>query len=336
MTAYEITTIVLSSLSIFATVVVAIVVAIMQHRNEENYKKIEEKKEKKREREKDQIEARMFLIEHRDEVQFLFYAQIADFIGEKILYYRDIYTKYMACRDSLKIEILRQAGIPRLFIMYGVKKEVIMEKFKNKCYEFGFFSSEFDPFYENAKYFKLAYTKYEKYKLKYCEKEPGDYFPVEIYYGIDEQYKTLVFDFDMDNRFDDFYVLSKTELTPQDSLKYYEQAKNRNRIITGDYFLRYDVPKKYEDFVKECSIPPFEYYFNQSRDDESVLCLLYVKMFEAAIYKISRKENIECKLDSYIPETECLEDQYLKTLYLMITRLFKVNLSGDTAYVNIK
>lgn len=147
MTGYEITTLIISILSLFASGFVSFAIFYMGKKSDD-----------KRYKADIEYQARKFIIDHGDnDILYLPYCIIASGVNRHHKHIRQIYNDFDALPNDVQKEVLRQAGYDYQLIESsdwideGIKE---IEDFAEK-YDFG------DTFlYDGAKYFHRAFTKH--------------------------------------------------------------------------------------------------------------------------------------------------------------------------------
>ena len=193
MTEVEIWQIVLSFFSVFATVLIALVIYWLQKRHE---KEIEELNKKQYE-EKVELEARIFLINNAKEIDFLPLCILSANLNINVNHKRKIYTNFNLNYADIQKEILRQAGFVEKLIneddCWITSAMDNLYKFMHKKDYIG--DNLFINIHYLNKYFKL-YKHYELNEYTYqLEKEIIIFFEKNIinkvFFGI---YFILIFD----------------------------------------------------------------------------------------------------------------------------------------------
>lgn len=102
--------IVLAFLSLIASIVVAILIYWLQTKHEKEIEKFEEQ----RRLDKQETEAKQFLIDYSNETDYLPLCMIANNVNLHKKNHREIYTSFNRCSTELQEEILKQAKFPIL------------------------------------------------------------------------------------------------------------------------------------------------------------------------------------------------------------------------------
>lgn len=157
----DIIQIMLSSLSLIATVAVSFVIYWLQSRHEKEMQQIEERKEK----EKLESEANRFLIDNNEERGYLPFCILASNLYRNQKHSRKIYTDYCRASNTLQTEILRQAGLPILKINGVGWVEECFDKFREDLEKYKLVSEGNDFLHDNAKYFHYGYEYFKDCKV---------------------------------------------------------------------------------------------------------------------------------------------------------------------------
>lgn len=149
----EIASLILSVLSLIATILVSFAIYWLQSRHEKEIRRMEENKAQ----EALKFEAEKFRIENADEIEYLPLCVIAASVNKYAKQYRNIYTRFNKCSKELQNEILKQANIP---IGIADNKKWVDECIKffqadSKKYNLGM-----DMLYDGAKYFHRSLKRY--------------------------------------------------------------------------------------------------------------------------------------------------------------------------------
>lgn len=160
MTAADIVQIVISALSLVATVAVSFFIYWLQSRHEKEMAKIDEKHRI----ENLAKEANNFLIDHEDERDYLPWCTIATNLHQHERHNRKIYTDFCRCSTELQNKILEMAEFSIRTIDGTKWVNDAFEKLEAdiKGYKLGK-----QPFlYDSAKYFHRAFTRYRENEFK--------------------------------------------------------------------------------------------------------------------------------------------------------------------------
>ena len=146
----------ISTLSLFATIVVSFLIYWLQKRHEREVEKIKENIRKKELKE----QAHKFLIDNEEERDYLPWCVFAANLYRHEKHTRKIYTNFCRCLPELQNEILRiaQFNIRTIDNTEWVSKAIEALRNDIKKYELG----EQDFLYDNAKYFHRAFERYRK------------------------------------------------------------------------------------------------------------------------------------------------------------------------------
>lgn len=154
MTVAEIIQIVISTLSLFATITVSFLIYWLQSRHEKEVEEIEKK------RLKNELEgkAHLFLSENSDERDYLPWCIIAANLHRHEKHTRKIYTNFCRCSPELQAEILNQAQFSLKIIGDPNWMSVCFDKLSDdiKKYKLGR-----NYLYDNAKYFHRGFSRYK-------------------------------------------------------------------------------------------------------------------------------------------------------------------------------
>lgn len=149
----EIASLIISVLSLIATILVSFAIYWLQSRHEREIRKMEENKAQ----EALKFEAEKFRIENADEIEYLPLCVIAASVNKYAKQYRNIYTRFNKCSKELQNEILKQANIP---IGIADNKNWVDECIKLFQADFKKYNLGKDMLYEGAKYFHRSLKKY--------------------------------------------------------------------------------------------------------------------------------------------------------------------------------
>lgn len=156
----EIVQIIISILSLIATIFVSFAIYWLQMRHEKEIQKMEKKKIQ----EILQSQAEIFRIDNAEEIDYLPLCVIATSVNRYANQHRNIYTRFNKCTKELQNEILKQENMP-----INVTQN---DKWVDKCIKL--FIEDFEKYelgknmlYEGAKYLHRAIELYSYYKIDY-------------------------------------------------------------------------------------------------------------------------------------------------------------------------
>lgn len=158
----DIIQIVISCLSLIATIVVSFRIYWLQKRHEDEIRKIEENQKQREFEEK----AENFLFDNEDERGYLPYCVIAANMHRHERHTRKIYRDFCRCSKELQNEILKQAGFTISMITDKDWSDVCFDKLVSDIekYQLGE-----DVLYDGAKYFHRGFERYrdEKFDMEF-------------------------------------------------------------------------------------------------------------------------------------------------------------------------
>lgn len=278
----EIAQLIISVLSLIATIFVSFAIYWLQSRHEKEILRMEENKAQAALK----SEAEKFRIENADEIEYLPLCVIAASVNRYAKQHRNIYTQFNKCSKELQNEILKQENIP-----IGIADN---KKWVADCIEF--FQADFnkynlgkDMLYDGAKYFHRSLIRYGDSNI---EDENPYLFDVPLM-GLAKRIASTDYKRDLTTYID----------------RYFE-------YILKD---RKDTKENPELLVK---IPPMDMLYNTldlGNCDEKILCFWIMKLISSTCIALFRHElnyddsewrniSIEAgKLETY-------EDMYYDTL----------------------
>ena len=127
MSASEIIQIVLSALSLIATVAVSVIIYKFERKNE----KLREKELERQKAKEIELAAKNFIIDNQNDIELLPLAIISQSLHEYDNNIRNIYTKFKKCDIDVQKEILRQEKCPITIIDSKDWFNPLLDKFKN-------------------------------------------------------------------------------------------------------------------------------------------------------------------------------------------------------------
>lgn len=195
----DIIQIIIGILSLIATVAVSFVIYWLQMRHEKELKKLEDQQKQNELEEK----AKIFLMDHEDERDYLPWCVLAANLHRLQKHTRVIYTEFCRCPEELRNEILKQSGFEIGSIKGQAWVNTCIEKLKDDIKEYNLGR---DYLYDGAKYFHRGYQRYRglPWNETPCIFEPinknsrirrtfninhlsiGDYIDEYFYYYIDK------------------------------------------------------------------------------------------------------------------------------------------------------
>ena len=172
----DIIQIILSGLSLLATVAVSYSIYYLQRKHEKEIQKIEENLQKRKLKEK----AEHFIINNNSEIDYLPWCIFASNLHKLETHHRKIYKEYCKCSLEVQNEILRIQG-------FEVKQLDENNDWLDKCLELlrkDILEHKLgrDVLYDGAKYFKRGYRIYKR--LEWGDIEYSNIFrPIEVNWG---------------------------------------------------------------------------------------------------------------------------------------------------------
>lgn len=272
-------------LSLIATIAVSFAIYWLQLRHEKEIRKITELKECEELKEK----AKLFLMDHEEERDYLPWCVIAANIHRLERHTRDIYTAFCRCSEELRNEILKQAGLEITSIEGCSWVGDCIGKLKNdiKKYNLGQ-----DYLYEGAKYFRRSY---ENYRELIWNDTPYIFEPI---------YK--------ENKFRNVFNMGKLNIGSYiDEYFYY--------FIDKHVDLESEKPIPPMDYVWNSQ--------NLSYVEEKTVCMWIMELIQnIAIVIYNRSSSIkQCEeiLEYTDAQTETFEDKYYATLQALYNAYYE-------------
>ena len=171
MTASEIIQIILSVLSLFATIAVSIIIYKFERKNE----KLREEDLKRQKVKEIELKAKNFIIDNQNDIELLPLCIISQCLHEYDNNVRPIYTKFKKCDTETQKEILRQEKCPLILLENKDWLDVVSSKFENLEKQYKLATKSL--LYDGYKYLHRAYTRYKKEKIEeidpFCFIVPG-------------------------------------------------------------------------------------------------------------------------------------------------------------------
>lgn len=155
MSGYDIAQLVISILSLVATVAISVILYKLDRKRD---KEIEEQKEKARQKDLE-YEAELFLIKNGDEIQYLPLCVLANNLNCLKKHKRDIYNNFNICSDEVKEIILNKQKITLKKITSEDWFEICNSKFVEAIKNFKLGRN---MYYDNAKYVRHCFDYYGK------------------------------------------------------------------------------------------------------------------------------------------------------------------------------
>lgn len=315
---YEILSLIISILSLIATVAVSFVIYFLENRRE----KITQERERKKEL---QAKAKEFIQVNDDEKEYLPLAQFASFLNPLYKHKRKIFNEFNKCDSDLQKEILKMLNFSDLKLDEYQKDNFVdklLELFEEKSKKFNLYTNSF--LYDGAKYFHRGFYdwgamringNYEQDKIN--NENSQNYFRKEYYHEWDSNYNRLG-EQDIWLRLLDFANLSQNT----GKIEYFERAKRASDFLDKQEttIYSYKVPNEFSDFIEMHKIKPLDYYWNLVTEcEESECTYIVMEMVRNACLLINRmtKNNWTVPFEGeYIVERN--EDLYyvtIQTLY---------------------
>ncbi len=280
--------IILSILTLFATIFVSVFIYLLQRKHEEELEKIQEKQIQYSLEE----QAKLFLIDHKEECNYLPWCIFSSNLHRLDNHTRKIYADYCRCRLELQNEILKQAGLKCKQIedidWVDSAIKLLQEDIKlNKLGE--------NVLYDNAKYFHRSYEryKYEKYdNIKY------EYI-----------FEPIIIDFGAQSFF------RKHMCNLSDYIYEYFEYINHEGIIP---------------LCKPNPLPPIDYMckkINFGEVEEKIVCGWIMEMIEGIAASIMGHKDLydNIIIDYTDANAETYEDKYYKVLQELYNTYYFAN-----------
>lgn len=159
MTIAEIIQIIISGLSLVATIAVSFSIYWLQKRHEREIEQIETRRKERELEEK----AHAFLSEHSEERNYLPFCAFVSNLKRHDKHTREIYTNFCRCHYDLQNEILRQAG---LNMMVPDGEEWLSKRMDLLISDIDKYQLGRNYLYDGAKYFHRGYTCYGEKEWK--------------------------------------------------------------------------------------------------------------------------------------------------------------------------
>ena len=140
----------------FLALIVSIVLTVLIYKLERKHEKEHEFTEEEGRKERIKEEAKVFLVDNEDEIEYLPISQVASSLQLKRKHNRSIITKFLRCSEDVKNEILIQAGIQKTTIkMDDIHKYVDLLDEDLRKNHFGT-----QILYDGAKYLHRAFERW--------------------------------------------------------------------------------------------------------------------------------------------------------------------------------
>lgn len=163
----EIIQIVLSALSLIATVAVSVIIYKFERKNE----KLREKELERQKAKEIELAAKNFIIDNQNDIELLPLAIISQSLHEYDNNIRTVYTKFKKCDIDVQKEILRQEKCPITLIDSKDWLDSLLDKFKTLEEQYKLATKSL--LYDGFKYLHRAYERYRKEKIE--EIDPFDF-----------------------------------------------------------------------------------------------------------------------------------------------------------------
>ncbi len=312
---YNIVSLVVSILSLGATVAVSFVIYHLEGKRQkaEKSKKLERK-------------AREFIQDNISEKKFLSLAQFAGFLNPLYQHNRKIYNAFNRCDIELQKVILNTLNYTDLSLEQYNKEEFVnklLKLFQEDCKKLNLFTETF--LYDGAKYFHRGLYDWGEMRINgnltqdlENKESQKNYFNKDYYNFYNKGYSRIG-EHDIWLRLLDFVNLNNSD----DKEQYYKRAKSASSIFYKHKILySYVVPDSFEEFRDMHKISPLDYYWSLITEcAESECCYIVMEMIRNAALIINREMNgewlhpFECDY-----EIERNEDLY----YCVIQTLFAI------------
>lgn len=314
----DIASLVISSLSLVATIAVSVVIFIV----EQKYQKISRQKELKE-------KARIFIQDNYDEKEYLPLAQFAAVMNPTYRHNKKIYNNFCRCDIDLQKVILKEAGFTDLQLEKYYQDELVDNLLKLYCTD----AKElklltFDFLYESAKNFHHGCNPCGGVRLLGNLKEDKSnniktdcYLPDDLYRIYNDEYVCRV-EHDIWLRLLDFSLLQNEE----------NKKDFHKRALVGSHFVEdakykysYIVPNNFDDFLALHEIAPLDYYWNLvratsiSEEESSYIVMEMIRQSGFIITREIYNGNYKAPFEGgYQPVTN--EDLY----YYVVQELFAI------------
>lgn len=171
MTASEIIQIVLSVLSLFATVAVSVII----YKFERKHEIIREEDLKRQKTKEIEQAAKSFIIDNENDIELLPLALISESLHEYDNNVRSLFTKFKKCEIEVQKEILRQEKCPIDLLENKEWLDITLSKFKDLEKKYGLATKSM--LYDDCKYLHRAYDRYKQEEIEeidpLCFEVPG-------------------------------------------------------------------------------------------------------------------------------------------------------------------
>lgn len=314
---YEILSLIISILSLIATVAVSFVIYFLENRRE----KVAQEREKKKEL---QTKAKEFIQANNDEKEFLPLAQFASFLNPLTKHERKIYNEFNKCDSDLQKEILKMLNFSDLKLNEYQKDNFVdklLELFEKKSEELQLYANSF--LYDGAKYFHRGFYDWGKMRIngnyeqdKINNESSCNYFRKSYYRESCSNYSRLG-ENDIWLRLLDYINLNQS----LDKEEYFIRAKNASQFLDNQTTIySYKVPKEFNEFIEMHKIKPLDYYWNLVTEcEESECTYIVMEMVRNACLLINRisknKWTVPFEGDYIIERNEDLYYLTIHTLY---------------------
>lgn len=317
MSSYELWTLIISILSLGATIAVSFVIYFLEGRRQRLANEYQKKKEL-------EDKAKDFIQYNISEKEFLPLAQFSSFLNPLHQHSRKIFNEFSRCDIELQKEILKRLNYTDLELEKHNKDTFVnklLNLFEKDCYKLNLFSNSF--LYDNGKYFHRGLYDWGNMRINGNIKEdeinkekPENYFDKDFYNFYEDNYSRIG-EHDIWLRLLDFVNLKNTG----NKEEYYKRAEHASSILdkaTNKY--SYIVPNSFEEFIQMHKIKPMDYYWSLVTEcSESECCYIVMEMIRNATLLINRECNMEWKhpfeADYQIERNEDLYYSVIQTLY---------------------
>lgn len=316
---YNITSLIISILSLIATVAISFVIFVLEGKRQKKIEEIERKRII-------EYKAKEFIQNNDSEKEFLSLAQFAHFLNPLYKHKRKIFNEFNRCEHELQKEILRLLNFTDLKLEKYNKETFIddlLNKFEKKAKELQLYTDSF--LYDGAKYFHRGFYNWGEMRINgnYDEDKNNNenfqnYYD-EKYYHVNNNFYSRQGENDIWLRLLDYIELSKCK-SDEEKEEYYKRAQYASSILDDKVpVYAYEIPETFSEFMTLHKIKPLDYYWLLVTEcAESECTYIVMEMVKNSALIINRVYNKEWKIaleGDY--QIERSEDLYYETIYIL-------------------
>ncbi len=283
---YEILSLIISILSLVATVAVSFVIYFLENRRETITQERERKKEL-------QAKAKEFIQANDDEKEYLPLAQFASFLNPLYKHKRKIFNEFNKCDSDLQKEILKMLNFSDLKLEEYQKDNFVyklLKLFEEKSKKINLYTNSF--LYDGAKYFHRGFYdwggmringNYERDKIN--NENPQNYFRKEYYQEWNGNYYRLD-GHDIWLRLLDYVCFNQNK----NKKEYFEESQRISGFSDKQVTIySYILPKDFNEYIEMHKIKPLDYYWDLVTEcEESECTYIVMEMVRNACLIINR------------------------------------------------